>query len=79
MPEMKSDSNEEIKVALKPIEKAVKVYSGRPGCGCGCGCQGKYWPASDKAPTASDNKFVCYDVSDQRTYTMYYGGTNGKR
>jgi hypothetical protein len=86
----------EVSVALKPLEKVKRVYSGQPGCACGC--RGTYWPLkTDGAASDSDkkqirriynlfkknsakiytyrdcrNRFVCYDASDRRTYTMYY-------
>lgn len=75
-----------INVTLKPIEKVVQVYSGRPGCMCGC--QGTYWEDkkaikriynvmaknSNNVYSYNDaiDHFACLDYSPNRSYVVYY-------
>jgi hypothetical protein len=65
--------NTKRKVAsLKPIEKVVRVYSGRPGCACGC--RGKYWPKSDGAvpnPMAKRQIKRIYDLLQANITEVY--------
>jgi len=77
--------SDKIKVMLKPIEKVVQVYSGRPGCMCGC--QGTYredkkaikriYNIMAKSPDIysynnSIDHFACLNYSPNRIYVIYY-------